>query len=210
MSVNIYEDKLQHASIFGKDVLCTNWWILRETVPQGWYCYDLKDTISRPGKPMELVDWTSGGHVKTVLSPLQLKRPDPRSRRVEDDFYLHGEELTLAEYCEVHGLECPTDNRRFIPRSASPDEAELFYALSPEDDKKLGTIGHVRMDFGRSGREFWHTWHPRGPEELNGPAFKAELTEVVDELRRCGPLERYPRFRENGGCTSNLYRLRKD
>ena len=173
MSVNIYEDKLQHASIFGKDVLCTNWWILRETVPQGWYCYDLKDTISRPGKPMELVDWTSGGHVKTVLSPLQLKRPDTRSRRVEDDFYLHGEELTLAEYCEVHGLECPTDNRR-------------------------------------CGREFWHTWHPRGPEELNGPAFKAELTEVVDELRRCGPLERYPRFRENGGCTSNLYRLRKD
>ena len=70
MSVNIYEEKLQYASIFGKDVLCTNWRILRETVPQGWYCYDLQDTVSRPGKPMELVDWISGGHVKTVLSPL--------------------------------------------------------------------------------------------------------------------------------------------
>ena len=31
------------------------------------------------------------------------------------------------------------------------------------------------MDFGRSGNEFWHTWWPRGPEELNSPAFKAEL-----------------------------------
>ena len=39
------------------------------------------------------------------------------------------------------------------------------------------------MDFGRSGNEFWHTWWPRGPEELNSPVFKAELQEVVDTLR---------------------------
>ena len=39
------------------------------------------------------------------------------------------------------------------------------------------------MDFGRSGNEFWHTWWPRGPEELNSPAFKKELQEVVDTLR---------------------------
>ena len=39
------------------------------------------------------------------------------------------------------------------------------------------------MDFGHRGQEFWHTWWPRGPEELNSPEFKAELQEVVDELR---------------------------
>ena len=39
------------------------------------------------------------------------------------------------------------------------------------------------MDFGRSGNEFWHTWWPRGLEELNSPVFKAELQEVVDTLR---------------------------
>lgn len=53
----------------------------------------------------------------------------------------------------------------------------------PEEDKRRGTIGHIRMDFGRSGNEFWHTWWPRGPEELNSPAFKAELQEVVDMMR---------------------------
>ena len=82
MSVNIYEDKLQHASLFGKDILCTNWLILRETVPRGWYCYDLRDTVSRPGQPMELVDEADAGHVKMVLSPLPLKRPDTECRRV--------------------------------------------------------------------------------------------------------------------------------
>ena len=69
-------------------------------------------------------------------------------------------------------------------RPASPDEAGLFFGMPPEKDAELGCIGHVRMDFGRSGTEFWHTWHPRGPEELNSQAFKDELTEVVDEMRQ--------------------------
>ena len=68
-------------------------------------------------------------------------------------------------------------------RPARPEEAGLFYTPHPEEDKRLGTVGHVRMDFGRSRNEFWHTWWPRGPEELNSPAFKAELQEVVDTLR---------------------------
>ena len=70
------------------------------------------------------------------------------------------------------------------PRPALDDEAGLFYAMKPEKDAELGCIGHVRMDFGRRGTEFWHTWHPRGPEELNSSEFKAELQEVVDELRK--------------------------
>ncbi len=39
------------------------------------------------------------------------------------------------------------------------------------------------MDFGHNGKEFWHTWWPRGPEELNSPEFKEELGEVIDTLR---------------------------
>ena len=38
MSVNIFKDKLQHAQLFGKPVLTTNWLIPRETVPEGWFC----------------------------------------------------------------------------------------------------------------------------------------------------------------------------
>lgn len=72
---------------------------------------------------------------------------------------------------------------QFAIRPASFDEAGLFYAKTPEEDQRLGCIGHVRIDFGHRGQEFWHTWWPRGPEELNGPEFKAELQEVVDELR---------------------------
>lgn len=73
---------------------------------------------------------------------------------------------------------------KFELRPAPFEEAGLFYALPPEQDAELGCIGHVRIDFGSSGKEFWHTWHPRGPEELNSPAFKAELTEMMNEMRK--------------------------
>lgn len=78
--------------------------------------------------------------------------------------------------------------QKHVPRPAFSDEVGLFYTATPEQDAELGCIGHVRMDFGRDGDEFWTTWHPRGDETLNSPEFKAELTEVVNELRR-GPLK---------------------
>ena len=73
---------------------------------------------------------------------------------------------------------------KYVMRPASSNEAGLFFALPPEQDEALGAIGHVRMDFGRAGNEFWHTWHPRGPSELNSPEFKVELQAVVDEMRK--------------------------
>ena len=76
------------------------------------------------------------------------------------------------------------NSHTFEIRPASPEEAGLFYAQHPAEDERLGCVGHIRMDFGRSGNEFWHTWWPRGPEEWNSPAFKSELQEVVDVLRQ--------------------------
>ena len=76
-----------------------------------------------------------------------------------------------------------TDPPAFRVRPAQPEEAGAFFAQTPEQDAQMGAIGHVRMDFGGSGKEFWHTWHPRGREELNSPEFKAELQQVVDTLR---------------------------
>lgn len=74
-------------------------------------------------------------------------------------------------------------------RPASAEEAGFFYALTPEEDEALGAIGHVRVDFGRGGKEFWTTWHPRGPEKLNSLAFKVELNTLVNALRTNGPLK---------------------
>ena len=95
-----------------------------------------------------------------------------------------------------------TDPPAFRVRPAQPEEAGAFFAQTPEQDAQMGAIGHVRMDFGGSGKEFWHTWHPRGREELNSPEFKAELQRVVDKLRETvlKDLSSMQRFCcENGG-----------
>ena len=100
------------------------------------------------------------------------------------------------------------DATQFHIRPARPEEAGLFYAQHPEEDKRLGTVGHVRMDFGRSGNEFWHTWWPRGSEKLNSPAFKAELQEVVDTLRESVLKNRFAMERfcyDHGGKISGGY-----
>ena len=66
-----------------------------------------------------------------------------------------------------------TNPSAFRVRPAQPEEAGAFFAQTSEQDAQMGAIGHVRMDFGGSGKEFWHTWHPRGEESLNTPEFKA-------------------------------------
>ena len=185
MAVDIFEDKLQYAQLFGKPVLTTNWPIPRETVPDGWFCYDMRGTDSDPAAHAELVDYTSYDHSGPVLSPKPLKRPATKARRIgKGDYFLHGETMELEAFCEEYGLDVPDNPIKFEMRPASPDEAELFYALPPEKDEELGAVGHVRMDFGRNGDEFWHTWWPRGPEGLNTPEFKEELGQVVAQLRR--------------------------
>ena len=93
---------------------------------------------------------------------------------------------------------------RFHIRPARPDETGLFYTPHPEEDRRRGTIGHVRMDFGRSGNEFWHTWWPRGPEELNSPVFKAELQEVVDTMRENVLKSRFSMDETTGKLTGML------
>ena len=148
MSINIRTDSMQHAELFGNPVLFTNWLIQRDTIPKDWYCYDLRGTRQSPNVKIALVDKTARYHAGTVLSPTPLKRKETASRRVNSAFHLLGEEMTLEQFCEEHSLEYPQDDRKFPSKAASFDEAALFYAMTPEEDQRLGCIGHVRMDFG--------------------------------------------------------------
>ena len=74
-------------------------------------------------------------------------------------------------------------------RPASIEEVGLFYSQTDEaEDAVLGTVGHIRMDFGASGKEFYHTWWPHNGDQFNTGEFKDELQKFVDMLRSDGPL----------------------
>ena len=156
MSINIWTDSMQHAELLGKPVLFTNWLIQRDIIPDGWYCYDLRGTHKSPSTRTTLVDHAADYHAGTVLSPIPLKHEGTASRRVNGTFYLLGEELTLEQFCEEHDLAYPQDNREFVLRPASPDEAGLFYSEEKLDEVKtyaamaytaLNCEGLARCDF---------------------------------------------------------------
>ena len=188
MSINIWTDSMQHAALLGKPVLFTNWLIQRDIIPDGWYCYDLRGTHKSPSTRTTLVDHAADYHAGTVLSPIPLKHEGTASRRVNGTFYLLGEEMTLEQFCEEHDLAYPQDNREFVLRPASLDEVGLFYS-EEKLDEALGTVGHLRMDFGHGEKEFWHTWWPHNEDRFNTPEFKEVLQRFVDDLRQTGLLK---------------------
>lgn len=78
--------------------------------------------------------------------------------------------------------------RNFDLRPASVEEAGLFYTAENQDTE-LGTVGHLRMDFGSGGKGFYHTWWPHNGDRFNTPEFKEALQEFVDAMRQNGPLK---------------------
>ena len=82
MAVNIFKDQMRHAELFGKPVLTTTESIPRETVPDGWFCYDMQATGRSPDARTALVDCAAFSHRGSVLSPTPLKRPSTAARRI--------------------------------------------------------------------------------------------------------------------------------
>ena len=78
--------------------------------------------------------------------------------------------------------------RNFDLRPASVEEAGLFYS-DENQDTELGTVGHLRMDFGSGGKGFYHTWWPHNGDRFNTPEFKEVLQEFMDAMRQNGPLQ---------------------
>lgn len=227
MQINIYKDQMQKAYLFGRAVLYSGKRIPKEDIPQYWSGYELRGTVKHPEKPYALEDQAAENFSGSILSPLPLKKDTARSKLVKDKLEVTDQDIRLADFCAEYHLPVPQIPLRHQLRPASPEEAGLFYAQTPERDEELGAIGHVRIDFGHEGKEFWHTWWPRGPEELNTQEFRDELGKVVNDLRK-GVLKDLPSMRrycygsegaiKGGTCCQNygftleteryLYRLR--
>ena len=185
MQTNAMKEKFDVVELFDQYALFSNFRIDRGTVPAGWHCYDIRGSDSDFGALAFLEPHVLVNHAGSILSPQPFPFPDGQDYldiREEIGFTEHSN-VTLAQFCGLFKLEAPSPQTKYAIRPASPDEAGLFYAMPPEKDAEMGCIGHVRIDFGRGGDGFYHTWHPRGPEEWNTQDFKDELTEVVDELR---------------------------
>ena len=180
MSVDATKEQFEHIEMFGKPALFTDARVDISTLPLGLYCYNLRGSDNDPGRPVTLELHVGVNHAGTVLTPQKIKIPESGYKRLKDGLNFLDEEISLKQFCREYQIDFKP---RLAIQPASNREAGIFYAQDPDTDRMMGAIGHVRIDFGQSGKEFWHTWHPRGDESLNSAAFKEELTQVVDQLR---------------------------
>ena len=60
MAVNARTEEFQHIEVFDKPALFTNGRIARDTVPKGWYCYDIRGSDDDPGELCYLAHYGSG------------------------------------------------------------------------------------------------------------------------------------------------------
>ena len=134
MSADFLKEKLEHIEISGKPALLSASRIDRDSVPRGWYCYDLRGYDSDPGRPATLEDRVSVNFVGAVLSPSPLKKPATECKRLKGMLNYLGEQLTLAEFCEQHSLEYPKDTqfgltekgRRLLRDAADPTKVHTY------------------------------------------------------------------------------------
>ena len=69
------------------------------------------------------------------------------------------------------------------PEAVETEAEELLFYSDKERDAALGTIGHLRIDFGRSGEKFNCTWFDHANSEKNDSHFKESFDIFIDDLR---------------------------
>ena len=80
MAVNARTEKFQHLEVFDKPALFTNGRIARDTVPKGWYCYDIRGSDDDPGELCYMEENVVVNHAGSVLMPEKLAMPMPHKR----------------------------------------------------------------------------------------------------------------------------------
>lgn len=71
-----------------------------------------------------------------------------------------------------------------LPPLKKPKQDCMFFSSKNDDTARL--VGHLRFDFGETGRDSWCQWWQRcdeAPHGKNPDMFKKELNEFIDMMR---------------------------
>ena len=128
MAVDARTEEFQHIEVFDKFALFTNARIDRTTVPESWYCYDFRGTGDDPGELRFIEESVVVNHSGSILMPEKLELPASGQLDAWDEFgFLDECDMTLREFCEVHDLPCPAEDKRLVGRvTFVGDDAQEF------------------------------------------------------------------------------------
>ena len=99
MLLDANEETFELVEIDGREVLFTNGRLDRTTVPEGLFCYDIRESEGFSGEPVTLEPYVTVNHWGTVLSKEEFTLNDGGFYPIDDFNYL-GETLSNKEYME--------------------------------------------------------------------------------------------------------------
>ena len=79
MSDSAMKDDFELIEIYGKPAMFTNGRIDRFTVPEGWYCYDLRGSDNDPGEPATVEQYPASITLELFFSRHRSNSPPGRS-----------------------------------------------------------------------------------------------------------------------------------
>ena len=127
MAVNARTEEFQHIEVFDKPALFTNGRIARDTVPKGWYCYDIRGSDDDPGELCYMEENVVVNHAGSVLMPEKLAMPKSGRLDVRDELgFLDEGDMTLREFCEAHQLPYPVKDSKYTLANANVDINGVF------------------------------------------------------------------------------------
>lgn len=90
--------------------------------------------------------------------------------------------IGIKTYDEFGNEICKENSPDILWEFTNPDEMKLMYRLPDDSEMKKRLIGIFRGDFGKSGKEFYHTWFDVHTE-LKTDEFRNALEQVIDYFR---------------------------
>ena len=137
MAVNARTEEFQHIEVFDKPALFTNGRIARDTVPKGWYCYDIRGSDDDPGELCYMEENVVVNHAGSVLMPEKLAMPKSGRLDVRDELgFLDGHTNITSSRFLVFGV------KGMLSAAKNVRNAMLFNVLSFMSDKLL-TVGNT-------------------------------------------------------------------
>ena len=132
MAVNARTEEFQHIEVFDKPALFTNGRIARDTVPKGWYCYDIRGSDDDPGELCYMEENVVVNHAGSVLMPEKLAMPKFGRLDVRDELgFLDEGNMTLREFCEAHQIPHPTEEKKISYPPCPPGGGGLILYPAP-------------------------------------------------------------------------------
>ncbi len=108
MSENAMTEEFDLIELFDKPALFSNFRIDRSTVPDGWYCYDIRGSEDDPGRPWTLERKVVVNHAGTILSPEEIPFSEGKNYRyISGKINFLGGSTTISGFCEQYKSPVP-------------------------------------------------------------------------------------------------------